>query len=406
MSATDSACAACGATRGVAFSYQHAEHRCWDCGPELADQDDQPDHEHHVAEDRHDHQLDVAVAATNGRPEWWSPRPVSSFRARPIEWLWEPYLPAGRPAILSAREGLGKGLVTSWLGARTTRGELPGSRYGAPGDVLVIAAEDDVAQTWKPRLFAAGADLQRVHFQDGDPLEDLTAEDVAETIAEWATNMNTPLIIFDALLDHLGGPEVDEYRPRHVRRTMKPLRTIARASGAAVLGLLHPPKTGGTDYRSQVAASHQFVAVARTGLLLAPDPDGDSDRELVLLRGKGNLGPQPPTLRLRVETRDLELDGHALVSPLVLGFEPCELTLDDLFGGKGRTEQKTERALDDLEATLKQNPEGITPRGLAAALDRPERTIKHQLGRLHDQGRSTIIRQARGPQPALWGPAS
>jgi AAA domain len=339
----------------------------------------------------------------NSDGDWWSPRPVSDFRASPIDWLWGGYLPLARPAILSAREGTGKSLVVAWLAARTTLGGFPGSLHGQPARAVIVAAEDDASETWKPNLYAAGADLGLVLFQDADPIEDLAADGVAETIAGWARQHGVALLVLDALLDHLGGAEVDEYRPRHVRRAMKPLRTIARESGATVLGLLHPPKGGGTDFRSQVAASHQFVAVARTGLLLAVDPDSDSDRELVLLRGKGNLGPTPPTLRLRIETRQLELDGHALAPPLVRGFDPCDLTLDDLLGGRSVSD-RGESALDDLEKTLRQNPEGCTPQQLAAVLDRPERTIRHQLQRLHGDGRASILAQQRGSNPAVWGP--
>jgi hypothetical protein len=186
---------------------------------------------------------------------WWAPRPVSEFQAQPIAWLWEGYLPLGRPAILSGREGIGKSLVVCWLAARATRGEFAGCYSGQAMQVVIVAAEDDAAETWKPNLFAAGADLDLVAFEDADLIEDLAAEGVAETIAAWSRQHGVALLVLDALLDHLGGTEVDEYRPRHVRRALKPLRTIARASGAAVLGLLHPPKGGGTDFRSQVAAS-------------------------------------------------------------------------------------------------------------------------------------------------------
>jgi len=192
-----------------------------------------------------------------------------------------------------------------------TRGQLPGSNFQSPARVLIVAAEDDVVETWKPNLYAAGADLSHVEFQDASPLEDFAAEGVADGISEWVQKRGVTLVVLDALMDHLGGAEVDEYRPRHVRRAMKPLRMIGRASGAAVLGLVHPPKGGGGDYRSQVAASHQFVAVARTGLLLVPDrtatpsaswcscaapppPRGRRSRELPGLGREGTLALSSP----------------------------------------------------------------------------------------------------------------
>jgi hypothetical protein len=92
-----------------------------------------------------------------------------------------------------------------------------------------------------------------------------------------------------------------------------------------------------------------------------------------------------------------------LAPPLVTGFEPCDLTLDDLVSAKSASE-RGELARDDLERTLEQNPDGLTSQELAAVLDRPERTIRHQLRKLHEDGRASILVQQRGSNPAVWGP--
>jgi len=49
--------------------------------------------------------------------EWWAPRPVAEWKAKPIRWLWLPYLPlAGRPSSAAAR-----GSARAWSSAGSRR---------------------------------------------------------------------------------------------------------------------------------------------------------------------------------------------------------------------------------------------------------------------------------------------
>src|SRR5436309_8572161 len=90
--------------------------------------------------------------------------PLSRVRPGSVRWLWEPYLPRGKLAVLDGDPGVGKSLLTIDLAARLSRGgPLPGGRSaGRPHVTLVLNAEDDPADTTRPRAEAAGADLDRV----------------------------------------------------------------------------------------------------------------------------------------------------------------------------------------------------------------------------------------------------
>jgi putative DNA primase/helicase len=84
-------------------------------------------------------------------------------------WIWEPVIPRGTLTLLTGEAGIGKSFLMLDLAARLTCGQhgpLDPLR-GAPADVLLVAGDDDLADTIQPRLHAAGADLARVHVVTG-----------------------------------------------------------------------------------------------------------------------------------------------------------------------------------------------------------------------------------------------
>ena len=61
--------------------------------------------------------------------------------------------------------GLGKSRVAIHVASTVSTGRLcpGGAANGNAGDVIILAAEDDAADTLVPRLIAAGANLTDVH---------------------------------------------------------------------------------------------------------------------------------------------------------------------------------------------------------------------------------------------------
>jgi len=88
---------------------------------------------------------------------------------RPLDPVWPGVLWAGKPTLLCGDPGLGKSMLTADIAARVTTGEpWPCSNERRePADVIMLSAEDDLADTLVPRLKAAGADLGRVAFVQG-----------------------------------------------------------------------------------------------------------------------------------------------------------------------------------------------------------------------------------------------
>ena len=83
----------------------------------------------------------------------------------PIKWLWPGRIAKGKLTLLVGDPGLGKSFITLDMAAHITRGEKWPDGAPCPlGTVLLLSAEDDPADTIRPRLDAMGAEVKLVHI--------------------------------------------------------------------------------------------------------------------------------------------------------------------------------------------------------------------------------------------------
>ena len=82
-----------------------------------------------------------------------------------LEWLWPGRIPLGKLSVIAGDPGLGKSLVTIAIAAAvTSEAKWPDCHEYAPhGSVILLSGEDDDSDTVKPRLRAAGADLDNIY---------------------------------------------------------------------------------------------------------------------------------------------------------------------------------------------------------------------------------------------------
>ena len=90
---------------------------------------------------------------------------LDTIAPQPIRWLWRDRIALGKPTLIAGDPGLGKSLLTIALAAHVTTGRawpVDGAAC-AVGDVIIMSAEDDAADTLRPRFDAAGGgDARRV----------------------------------------------------------------------------------------------------------------------------------------------------------------------------------------------------------------------------------------------------
>jgi hypothetical protein len=127
---------------------------------------------------------------------------ASTVKSRSIRWAWIGRLALGYLTVITGVEGLGKSVFAAWMIARLTRGELPGEWQGEPIDVLIVAGEDGIADTWRVRLELAGADLERVSFLNLDQLPpDWNLRDGIEQLRDALAETSAQFVTIDAALD-------------------------------------------------------------------------------------------------------------------------------------------------------------------------------------------------------------
>jgi RecA-family ATPase len=172
-------------------------------------------------------------------------RRVADVPRERVRWLWPGYLLVGKVVVLDGDPGLGKSTVTADLAALITIGKaMPdGSGGGDPGAVVLASAEDGLADTIRPRLELAGADLDRVtvieHLELADgrtvPLELSGDLDALEAVVR---DVGAALVTVDPLMAFLAGT-VQANRDQDVRRTLHPVKDMAERTGVAVLVVRH-----------------------------------------------------------------------------------------------------------------------------------------------------------------------
>jgi replicative DNA helicase len=233
---------------------------------------------------------------------------LSDVQHEHVEWLWRGRIPFGKPTILDGDPGLGKSTLSLEIAGRAVRGEpLPGDDDGCkPIGVVILSAEDGLSDTIRPRLEAAGATtegLKRIVAIPTVPLPDGT--DVLPEIPrdlpiiERAIHeVRARLVIVDPLMAYLG-VGTSAHRDQDVRRALAPLARLAEETGAAILVIRHLNKRvdGNPLYRG--GGSIGIIGAARSGLLVARDPDNEDRRVLAVT--KANLAKTPGSLAFALE---------------------------------------------------------------------------------------------------------
>ena len=233
---------------------------------------------------------------------------ISQVVAEDVAWLWAGRIPFGKLTLLDGDPGLGKSTLLLDLVARLSRGfPLPGGpvprRLAKPIGTLLLSAEDGLADTIRPRLETAGADLDRVFALSrvpdsvgGGPIS--IPRDL-HLIAGVAVRLQARLVVVDPLIAYLD-PGLDANRDQAVRRALGPLAQYASQNGLAVVAVRHLSKLTSANPLYRGGGSIGLIGAARSALLVAQDPDDETGAARVVASTKSNLGPPPPALRFRL----------------------------------------------------------------------------------------------------------
>ena len=138
--------------------------------------------------------------------------PASTVVARQTLWAWKDRIPLGGATLLVGQEGSGKTTLVTEVLARLSKGQLAGDLRGQPTASVYATAEDSWERTLRPRLEAAGADLELVHFVKVDGLSGgLTIPGHLWPLVEAMGQKGARFLVLDPLGAHFHG-SLDTHR--------------------------------------------------------------------------------------------------------------------------------------------------------------------------------------------------
>ena len=321
---------------------------------------------------------------------------LSSVQPQEINWLWPQRIAIGKLTLLCGDPGLGKSFLTIYLASIVSAGGVwADSSHGMnelAGEVILLNAEDDIADTIRPRLDAAGADVDRVHCLEGvrwvddegvTKIRSFTLDDLPNLEDALKRTPGTRLVCIDPVSAYLGGN--DSHKNAEIRGLLAPLAKIASTYRVAVVIVTHLSKSGSGRAMYRAMGSLAFVAAARTAWVVAKDQE-DADRRL-FLPIKNNVGNDRDGLAYRIT------NGAVAWEPGIIS-----TSADEAIGGDGsdttRKAPVRDAAADWLKELLSNGPmtaSDVSDHAKAAMIaSKTLRMAREQLGIVPYRGRGSM----------------
>ena len=240
----------------------------------------------------------VAESAAEASEGGWGVL-LSEVRPERVRWLWDRRIALGKLNLVDGDPGTGKSAATTDLAARVSVGKpWPDGAECKVGGVVILSAEDGLADTIRPRFDAAGGDPSKAvavsTVPDGEGNErQIAIPDDLHVIEAAIERVGALLVVVDPLMAFLPG-DVNSHRDQDVRRALAPLARLAERTGAAVVVVRHLNKGTGGNALYRGGGSIGIVGAARSGLLIAKHPEDDGRRVLASI--KSNLAAPAPSL--------------------------------------------------------------------------------------------------------------
>jgi hypothetical protein len=254
-------------------------------------------------------------------------------KAEPVSWLWQDRFPAGKLSILMGDPGLGKSTITIDIASRISTGAAwPDGGKAPQGTVLILTAEDGLADTVRPRIDRQGGNPKCIAVLTSvkvgnDEREFSLATDV-DMLEQSIKHIRPQIVIIDPLTAYLGGK--DENKNAEIRGLLLPLTTLAEKYNVALLCVLHMNKSQGKAiYRA--SGSIAFGAAPRAVFCVAKDPDNDERR--LFFPVKTNLARPPKGLAYSFDQ----------AGKLIWESQPLDVDPEDVLGDSASATDREER---------------------------------------------------------------
>jgi putative DNA primase/helicase len=293
---------------------------------------------------------------------------------RPKAWLWKGHLLRGAQELFTGVPGIGKSQAHCDLIARVSRGDAwpDGTAGMPPANVIMITAEDSIDQEVVPRLVAAGAVLERIHFlrrirqENGTERMFVLGEDVDQLERDILKVSDVGLVTIDPITAYMG--RIDSYKATEVRDQLGPLQDLADRMNVTFSTITHPPKRSTQRGIDQFIGSQAFIAACRIGHVAIEEVvDGNKTGRVLFTNPKNNPHRRMPTLAYRISQlvvgQDQETGREIVGSHIVWDADPVDTTAEQALAaasgrrgeGSGEVTAKDE-AVEFLDKVLADGP--------------------------------------------------
>ena len=321
---------------------------------------------------------------------------ASSVRAKPVQWLIPGRVPLGGVTMLAGDPKLGKSALTCLYGAEVSRGG-----YGhEPGITAFASAEDTLAHVIKPRLHAAGADLDLVGtlaVHDGDDARGLQLPGDVSSLDAFVAETGARLLVIDPLNAFLVG-SIDSWKDHGIRAALAPLARLAEAQLIAIIVVVHLNKQVGGNPLYRPNGSIGYAGAARSCLAFGrdpDDPDGERGKRRLLGQFGTNWGVEMPTQVYELEGVAVELDDDVIETVRLRYVGETDADAGAAFGTRATEDRGAdcEEAISEQLSDLQPHPSRTVKSAVMAELDVSERTVKRAAQRMTDRGELVITRR-------------
>lgn len=230
--------------------------------------------------------------------------PVAELGNEKVDWLMDGFIPLGAVTILAGDPGFGKSMFATMLTAQTTLGTTDGALTASPAPAMFCSVEDDPHNTIRPRMEAAGANLEKVllmsrRMHNVDHM--LTIPDDIPALEEVVARIRPRLLVLDPLVAFFP-PNIDSNRNQDVRRALAPLVKLAEDYEVAILAVNHLTKNDSTDLLKRIGGSGGLPAASRSVIFLGPNPADPKGMTRILSHEKCNVGVLQASKLLEIST--------------------------------------------------------------------------------------------------------
>jgi hypothetical protein len=245
---------------------------------------------------------------------------LSSVEAKPVPWLWQPYLAYGMINLLSGEPGCGKTFLALAFAAALTVGRIPYlGEPCRPHDVVYLSIENSPEYVVRPRFDSLEGDANRLHVLQGAVTgegakarrEGVRLSDIP-LLESALKQTNARFLVVDPIQSYLGG-EVDMHRSNETRPILDGLATLAQKYRVCLLILRHFAKSPSGSPINRGLGSIDITGAARTELHA-----GKRDQQSAMVHAKTNIGEIGESIGFEIKAGIFRWTGPTTISALDL----------------------------------------------------------------------------------------